>query len=233
MKKYQLIVIITLSLFTQYSSAQIPPPKLLESSYIEVTGTAEKEVIPDEIFINITLAERYINKDKLTIEVQETNLKQVLKNIGIDLKELFVSDVNADYVKIRRRQKDLLTKKDFTLKVNTAAIVGQVFQELDKLDITDAFISKVHHSKMDSLKKDIRIMAVKAARHKADYLLGALGEQTGKVLVVTDSPDPAQPYYPMPRVMAMAKEVTSPAEDELQFQKIKLTASIYVKFAIK
>jgi uncharacterized protein YggE len=86
---------------------------------------------------------------------------------------------------------------------------------------------------MDSLKKDIRIMAVKAARQKADYLLGALGEQTGKVLVVTDSPDPVQPYYPMPRVMAMAQDAVPSADDELQFQKIKLSASIYVKFAIK
>ena len=233
MKSLQLIFSFILLLFINNSNAQIAPTKPFESPYIEVTGTAEKEVVPDEIFINITLAERYVNKEKLTIEVQETNFKQALKNIGIDLKELFVSDVNADYVKIRRRQKDLLTKKDFTLKVNTATIVGQVFQELDKLDITDAFISKVHHSKMDSLKKDIRIMAVKAARQKADYLLGALGEQTGKVLVVTDSPDPSQPFYPMPRVMAMVQDATPPAEDELQFQKIKLTASIYVKFAIK
>lgn len=233
MIRINIILGISLLLFTTFSFAQSTPAKSGETSYIDVTGTAEKEVIPDEIFINITLAERYINKDKLTIEVQEVNLKQALKSIGIDLKDLYVSDINADFVKIRRQKKDVLTKKDYTLKVSNAGTIAKVFAELDKLDITDAYISKVHHSKIDSLKKEVRIMAIKAAKQKADYLLEALGEQTGKVLVVTDSPDPVQPYYPMPRVMTMAQEATPPAADELQFQKIKLSASIYVKFGIK
>jgi uncharacterized protein YggE len=233
MIRINIILGISLLLFTTFSFAQTTPAKSGETSYIDVTGTAEKEVIPDEIFINITLLERYINKEKLTIEVQEVNLKQALKSIGIDLKDLYVSDINADFVKIRRQKKDVLTKKDYTLKVSNAATIAKVFAELDKLDITDAYISKVHHSKIDSLKKEVRIMAIKAAKQKADYLLEALGEQTGKVLVVTDSPDPVQPYYPMPRVMTMAQEAVPPAADELQFQKIKLSASIYVKFAIQ
>ncbi len=40
---------------------------------------------------------------------------------------------------------------------------------------------------MDSLTKETNITAIKAAKAKADYLLGALGEQTGKVIWVNDS----------------------------------------------
>ncbi|MFN5334535.1 MAG: SIMPL domain-containing protein [Bacteroidota bacterium] len=205
------------------------------SSYIEVTGNAEEEVVPDEIFISITLKERYVNKDKITIETQEAQMKNALKSIGVDLKNLYLSDVNSDYVKIRRQKKDMLTKKEYVLKVATATMVGQVFQELDKMDITDGFISKVNHSKIDSLKKEIRIKAIKSAKEKATYLLAALGEQVGKVIVVTDSPDPGtQPYYPMPRVMAMvAADGIPEAKEEIEFQKIKLTSSIFVKFAVK
>jgi uncharacterized protein YggE len=218
-----------------YAFAQSPALPTSPQSYIEITGTAEEEVVPDEIFITITLKERYINKDKITIETQEAQLKNALKSIGIDLKNLYLSDVNSDYVKIRRQKKDMLTKKEYVLKVATASMVGQVFNELDKMDITDGYISKVNHSKLDSLKKEIRIKAIQSAKEKATYLLVALGEQLGKVLVVTDSPDPGtQPYYPMPRVMAMvAADGVPEQKEEIEFQKIKLTSSIFVKFAVK
>ena len=217
------------------SSAQTNQLPFYELPYVEVNGTAELEVIPDEIYVSITLTERYLSKDnKLTIDVQENNLMRALKSVGIDLKDLFLSDINADYVKIRRKNKDVLTKKDYTLKLSKASIVGQVFQELDKIDITDAYVSRVTHSALDSLKKEVRIKAVKAAKYKADYLLNALGEQTGKVLIIRDAQDDTQPYHPMPRVMAMmAADGVPEQKEEIQFQKIKLTSNIYIKFAVK
>jgi len=210
--------------------------------YIEVTGTAEKEVIPDEIYIGIIIRERYVNRVKVTIEEQEEKLKTAVKSLGIDLINLYLSDANADYVKIRWQKKDVLTKKDYTLKVSTATTVGQVFQELEKLEITDAYISKVSHSKIDSLRKEVRIMAIKAAKDKADYLLTAIGEQTGKALIVTENP---QTIYRTEYQAMASRNINSVAsttaglyssvdkDNEIEFQKIKLTSSIYVKFSIK
>jgi len=92
----------------------------------------------------------------VTIEEQEEKLKAAVKSLGIDLTNFYLSDANADCVKIRWQKKDVLTKKDYTLKVSNATSVGQVFQELEKLEITDASISKVSHSKIDSLGKEVR-----------------------------------------------------------------------------
>lgn len=97
----------------------------------------------------------------MTIEEQEAKLKTAIKSLGIDLANLNLSDANADYVKIRWQKKDVLTKKDYTLKVSTATSVGQVFLELQKLEITEAYISKVNHSKMDSLRKEIEFQKIK------------------------------------------------------------------------
>lgn len=235
MKNNSFLLTALMLIMHYFSFSQAPNP--LPGSYIEVTGTAEEEVIPDEIFITITLKERYVNKDKLTIDVQEAQLKNAIRAIGIDLKNLYLSDINADYVKVRRQKKDVLTQKDYVLKVSNATVVGQVFLELDKLDIKDGYISRVHHSRIDSLKKEIKIKAIKAAKEKAVYLLAALGEQPGKVLVVTDTPESTfQPFYATPRAMMM-KADGFPDEQELpaeiQFQKIKLSSNIYVKFAVK
>lgn len=234
--KHCLIIAFLATTFTMYGQTYFP--KSEESPYIEVTGTAEQEVIPDEIYIGITIKERYVNKLKISIEEQEGKLKTALKSLNIDLTNLYLSDANADYVKIKWQKKDVLTKKDYTLKVSNATMVGQVFLELEKLEITEASISKVNHSKIDSLKKDIRIKAIKDAKDKADYLLHAIGEQTGKPLIIREN-EIYQPYRtfatPMmgARASVDAEYYIQAQEEEIQFQKIKLQTSIYVKFSIK
>ena len=215
--------------------------KVEEKGSIEVTGTAEKEVIPDEIYIQITLRERYINKNKIGIEEQEEKLKNAIKSLGLDLKNLFLSDANADYVKIRWKTKDILTKKDYNMKVADAKTLGKVFQELEKIEITDAFIARVNHSKLDSLKKEIKITAIKSAKEKADYLLAAIGEQAGRPMLIQENE--SIPYQPMLRMTTRSAETAvynldasqAKAEEnyEIEFQKIKIATSVFVRFSIK
>lgn len=243
MNKLKHLFTLAFLLTAMLTFGQANTTKTVEQPYIEVTGTAEKEVIPDEIYIGIIIRERYINKIKVTIEEQEDKLKSAVKSLGIDLANLYLSDANADYVKIRWQKKDVLTKKDYILKVSSATTVGKVFQELEKLEITDAFISKVTHSKMDSLRKEVKISAIKAAKDKADYLLTAIGEQTGKPLIITESPQTiyrseinALPTRNVNSIVSTVDGINSgfgDKDNEIQFQKIKLVSSIYVKFSIK
>jgi uncharacterized protein len=224
-------------LFSYSQSATI---KEENTPFIEVTGTAEKEVIPDEIYIAIIIRERYVNKEKISIEAQEEKLKSAIKSLGINLNDLSLSDANADFVKIRWQKKDVLTKKDYTLKVSTATTVGQVFLELEKLQITDAYVSRVDHSKMDSLRKEVKITAIKAAKEKADYLLKAIGEQTGKPLIIKENEVLGGHRSNVRGVVAQHKYGRSDSENlseeddkDIEFQKINIQTSIYVKFTIK
>lgn len=234
---------MVLLLTTILTYGQTNAIKSEEAPYIEVTGSAEKEVIPDEIYIGIIIREKYVNKVKITIEEQEDKLKTAVKSLNIDLTNLYLSDANADYVKVRWQKKDVLTKKDYTLKVSTATTVGQVFLELEKLEITDAFISRVNYSKMDSLRKEVKILSIKAAKDKADYLLSAIGEQTGKPLVIKENE--ILPNRSLSNVNIRGSrsseteyfidgiKVKSEDNNEIQFQKIKIQMSIYAKFSIK
>lgn len=243
MNRIKQLLAMAFLLTTILTFGQTNTPKTEEKPFIEVTGTAEIEVIPDEIYIRIIIRERYVNRTKVTIEEQEEKLKTAVKSIGVDLTNLYLSDANADFVKVSWQKKDVLTKKDYTLKVSTATAIGKVFQELEKLEITDASISKVSHSKIDSLRKEVRIMAIKAAKDKADYLLTAIGEQTGKPLIITESPQtiyreeisriPTRNVDPILTGDVPSSFGDKDKENEIQFKKIKLTSSIYVKFSIK
>jgi uncharacterized protein YggE len=232
-----LLVLISTGLFSQPSGNRID-----EKPFIEVTGIAEQEIVPDEIFVSITLREIFVNREKVTIDAQETRLKEALTSIGISLNNLSLADADADYVRVRWTRKDLLTRKDYILKLNSAMQVGQVFQELDKLEINDANVSRVNHSKIDSLNKAVKIMAIKAAKEKADYLLAAINEKTGQPLIINES---GQKFlHASPGVIntrgARLNEVeyfvdgvkTKGIEKEIQFEKIKIRSEIYVKFLI-
>ena len=232
--------LILIALIISCSAFAQSGPSAEEKPFIEITGRAEQEIVPDEIYINIVIRERYVNKEKVSIEIQEEKLKTALKEIGVDLKNLYLSDANADYVKVKWRTKDVLTKKDYTLKVRDAVTVGQVFQQLDKIEITDAGIKRVNHSKIDSLKKEVRIMAIKAAKTKADYLLAAIGEQTGKPLIIREEDnayiDPAMLNVRGGRASVNSYLVDGNkenGEDEIQFRKLKIQSAVYVKFLIK
>lgn len=235
----------TIFLFTSIIVTAQTTTKIDEQPYIEVVGTADMEIIPDEIYIGIILKEKYVNKVKITIEAQEEKLKTTLASINVDLTNLYLSDANAGFVRIPWRKKDVLTKKDYTLKVSDAETVGKVFQELEKLEIIDAFIQKVDHSEIDSLRKEVKILAIKAGKDKADYLLRAIGEETGKALIVTENSPKTSTLNSvaysatnyefesrLQRELA-ADKLADFSSSDIQFEKIKLSSSIYLKFSIK
>lgn len=215
-----------------------------ETPFIEVVGTAEKEVVPDEIFITITIRDRLEGKEKITIEKQESDLKEALQSIDVSLDNLSFSDANANYIKVKWLTKDVIAKSEYVLKVGDALTVGKVFEKLDELKIVDANISRVSHSKLEELKKEVQVMAIKAAKEKADYLLQAINEETGKAIIVREqSPftgdggdnisirgarSASAVYY------IDGMKMRSPEQDQdIQFEKIKLQAAVYVKFGIK
>ncbi|MBK7029549.1 MAG: SIMPL domain-containing protein [Bacteroidales bacterium] len=172
----------------------VTAPKLMsqtntvkETPYIEVTGTAEKFVVPNEIYISIALKERQEGRENKSIEQQEAQLKQGLSEIGIDLKDLSLSDATSDYVRVKVAKKDVISKSDYLLKVTSASMVGKVFEKLDELKIEEAQIARVSHSEIERFRKEVKIQAIKAAKEKADYLLEAIGEKAGEPLIIQEN----------------------------------------------
>jgi uncharacterized protein YggE len=240
MKSYKsILAILCISFLYSINYGQTKPTE--EIPYIEVNGYAEKEVIPNEIYIGITLRERMENKEKVTIDSQEKQLREALTTLSIPISNLSIADANADYVKVSWQKRDVLTKKEYLLKVGNATTVGKVFQELEKMKIQDGSIDHVSHSAIDSLRTQVRIEAIKAAKEKSDYLLNAIGQKTGKALIVSELENNTLTRSDLARMPARAanKMFSDGAfeslerEPEIEFQKIKLSYSIYTKFTIQ
>ncbi len=215
-----------------------------QQAFIDVTGTAKMEIIPDEIYVAISIKERNEGRINLSVEKQEQSLKEVLIRLGISIDNLALSDANADYIHVKWRKKRAISRTDYRLKVSTADEAVKVFEALDELKIKSARIVKVSHSKIKDYEKEVRINAIKDAKERADYLLNAIGERTGKVMQVYENKamyrSVAQRNFNVRNTYDDAVNLfvdeLSQQDDKfgtIQFQKIKLQASVFVKFGIE
>lgn len=212
-------------------------PQAKETPYIEVVGTGEMEIIPDQIYISFTLKERYEGKTKIEIEAQEKEIKKRLLKLEIDLADLQLADANSDFIKIKRKKTDVIASKDYILKITSTATLAKVFEQLDETNAFNAGIQRVDHSEITKFRKEVKILAIQAAKEKATYLLAGIGETVGKPLFIQEREayDEFQPLMRKNVMVSMAMDA-APAEEvlpELSFQKIKLKYSVFARFAIK
>jgi uncharacterized protein YggE len=204
---------------------------------IEVVGTGEMEIVPDEIYISFTLKERFEGKNKIEIESQEKELKKRLLKLNIDINDLQLSDATSDYIKIKRKKEDVIASKDYILKVQTTSQIAKVFEMLDDIDAFNADIKRVDHSEIEKYKNEVKMLAIKAAKQKATNLLSAIGETIDKPLLIQERETyEEQPF--LRKQMAMANVTMDAASEaapmpEIGFQKIKLKYSVFARFAIK
>lgn len=228
---------LTFILIFTWGFSQVEPNPLLSTPYIEVTGQGEMEVVPNEIFLHFTLKERYDGRNKINIEYLERKLKKQLKANGFDLSKLTLADADADYVTIKRKKKDVLASKDYVMEVNNTKELADVWEILDEIDVSNAYIQRVDHSKMDDFKKEVKIKAIKNAQEKASYLLGAIGQKVGKALFIQERETYPQPYVKTMMVRGMAANKQADAapmkEPEISFKKIKLNYKVFARFAIE
>jgi uncharacterized protein YggE len=176
MSKVILIALAVLS--SLHGKAQAKPILVFDNEipHIEVTGKAERIIVPDEIYLSITIKERESGRDQITIEQQESDVKAALTRLNIPLESLTISDATADYVRVKWNRKDVVSQSEYELKLVEAQQVADVMGQLDSLKIKNAFLSRVSHSEIETMTKEVEIEAIQNAKEKADYLLEAVGE---------------------------------------------------------
>lgn len=233
------LIIATLTVFLFSTSYAQQTGGLLEQPHISVNGTHEMEVMPDEIYVSITIHERVKGKEKITVQEQEKKLKEGFAKAGINLDELSLSSANSNYVKVKWSKKDVLARKSYSLKLATAEQVGQVFKVLDEVDIQSGYIERVDHSDMINLRKQARIEAIKAAQDKANYLLNAIGQRPGKAIQVSEEIPNTITRIPSVAGQANTMQYSAYSYDksyektEIGFKKITIKMSVFVVFLIE
>ena len=204
-----------------------------EENYIQVNGTSEMEIVPNQFYLSITLDEGD-TKGKQAIEVQRKQMIAVLKALGIDTeKQLTMADMSSSYFK---RGTSLSIAK-YQLLLSTTEQVVSVYDKLSEIGISDIDISRVSHTDMEQFKSKCRQDAMKNAKAIATELATAVGQTIGSCIYIYDRNRGITPSYYNDGIMLMrsvAKISAEMAEEPtpVEFKKITINYSVTAKFRL-
>lgn len=227
MKKLMAIALVA---FMGLSSAMAQQVDLRRK--INVSGSAETEVTPDIIYIQISLKEYLNGKKKVEITDLEKQLFTAVQKAGIAKENLTISNLSSwNYATEKKKNPDFLASKQYRLKVNDLNKFDVILEGIDAKGISNTNIESYDYSKIESLKKDLKVKALLAAKEKAKYMVEALGGKLGDVIEIQDGGDNViQPVYRNYMMKsAMAEADSAP---EIDFKKIKLNFTVNVIFLI-
>lgn len=203
-------------------------------SYIQVTGRAEKELTPDEFYLQIVINERD-SKGKISVESQQRDMVAALRKLGVDVeKQLKMANLSSEFFK----KNTSVAMAKYQLQLGSSGEVAKVWQALDDLGISNISILKVTHSQLDKYKQEVRLEAMRNARESAQEMAGAIGQTIGKCFYIYDSNSNVLPVMYDNAVLMRSAKATADAEsaaeeDPLEFKTIKLEYGVQAKFVLE
>ena len=212
----------------------------LDQPYIEVSASADTLVVPDRIYVSITLNEAD-SKNKKSVEEQEKQLETILKKLKINTdKDLSVLGYSSDFKKYFLKGQNILKTKKFSLLVKDAYTLANVLISLEEAGISNTEVEKVEYSKSKELLLELKSEAVKRSRITADKLVKPLNQKAGKALYISDTNYGGIGDYELTTdeifsLQEMDYKKGSASEEflrKLDFQKIKFSTTVYVKYQL-
>jgi uncharacterized protein YggE len=230
--------------FRAISQENIRQDRLREKT-INVSGIAEMEVVPDEIYVLVQLRE-YDKKGggKTDIDAIKNDFIKAALGTGIPETDISVQGYQGWdsnywlYKKNKKKNPDLKASITYQVKLSTTKKMDELVQRLDDEATQNFLISRVSHSKLQEFKRQLKIQAVKAAKEKAIYLAEAIGEKAGEAVTINEPNEiTVHPPYPtMANRMMKAESATMDAgqpEANIDFKKIKLQFEVNAVFSLK
>lgn len=240
MKKTLLSMMLLAGIYGATAQTAETSPK---QKVINVSGMAEMEIVPDEIYVQVTLRE-YAKKGsaKTDIESIRNNFIKAALSVGIPETDISVQGYQGWdgnywwYKKNNKKNPEMMASITYQVKLATTRKMDELVAKLDDEATENFFIAKVSHSKLQEFKKQLKIQAVKAAKEKAAYLSEAIGEKVGEALMINDPNEVGnfpQPMYSNVMMKQANMEGDQAAPANIDFKKMKLQFEVSVTFALK
>ncbi len=239
MKSLSAIILLGFSSLLSFAQTET---KLPLQRTIEVTGSAEMEIEPDEVYLSVNLREYMKDKNtKVYLADIDKEFKKVLADAKIDLKDVSVQGANAyynyDWWKNESRKTDFLAAKTYTIKLPNLEKYNQLMQKMDNKGIENAWLQRTDNSKIEEYRQQVKINALKAAKAKAKLMVESIGSGLGDVVFIREIND-GNMYRPVMLYKSnMAMEDASMsnggADPAIQMEKIKIRYEVEAHFLIK
>lgn len=200
--------------------------------FIEVTGSAEMTIQPDEIELEIILVEYDKNGQKVKLKTVENEFYEILKKNSINTNSLTLNSSEAYYWWYWWSYRDRpYTRKTLNLNLSKETNILKLVEDLNKKWIESIRIASTKNKDIQKYRKEVKIEAVKAAKEKATYLLESVGEQIGNVISIEEIPENNNYWYKNSNLLS--NSIMSPNSTNDNDDAIKNVASIKLRYEIK
>lgn len=212
---------------------------------IEVTGSAEMSIVPDEIELEIILLEYNLNGKKVTLSNIEDDFNKILIKNNIDTKSINLEASNNNWYWWHwwNYRYESYHTKTIHLKLNKETNFLKLVEDLNKKWTQSIRISKTTSKEIQRLRKEVKKEAMRAAKEKATYLLESVDETIGSLLSAEEMPETQNApnfWYNSPNLInnvsnsVMNSNSFSSSDNGIEnVGNIKLRYEIKVKFEIK
>jgi len=154
---------------------------------ITVIGISEMEIEPDLITISMTAKETENVKKESDLVTAEKKLLNFITSLGIDKEDFFIDRFYARELSTLTGTTKFKQSKTYKLVIPKASLLDTIVAKCFEAGMENVFVTKVDHSKMDSLRNDLLAQALYSAKNKAEIIANNIGSPLGKVISVNES----------------------------------------------
>lgn len=179
-------------------SAQAQNFDVTKAPKISVTGTAEIQVVPDEVTFSLG-----VSKTDKNMQTAKAQNDETIKGIIALAKRFNIAptDTKTDYISVREKYECVQPKgetvckntfvgytvsRTIVIKLKDLTKFEDFLSEIVKLGVTEVGSVSFETSQLRKYKDQTRAMAIRAAKEKALALAKEIGQTIGKAVSITE-----------------------------------------------
>ena len=166
-------------------------------------------------------------------------MQKAVLDAGIAKENFTINNISSfNYAFEKKKNPEFLARKQYRIKVTDLTKFNQILSAVEPRGVEYTNIESYDYSKIEALKQELKVKALRAAKDKASYLAAALDDKVGEALEIQEINNE---YYPQPMYRAnttmsmdkgMATAEMAPMP-EIDFKKIKLNYQMRAVFELK
>jgi uncharacterized protein YggE len=207
---------------------------------IDVSVNVNRNITPDEIYVNFTITEKD-NRGKKSVDEQETNAIGALSDLGIDVKScLTIVNLESSLQKQFLKRGNILESREYRLKTSNGAEASRVIETLNNLLISNVELGETRFSAEleKKVKDELLTEAAIKAKENATILAEALNAKVGKVIYINNHYSferVGNSNYRVKSLMAFSAmaDVLQEESIDLDVAKQSISLNVNCKFAIE
>lgn len=198
--------------------------------YIDVTGSAEITVQPDEIELEIVLKEYGGKLSKIALESIEKKFFRILEENNVCLENVAFGNASLYWYHWWYNRRTHYQDKTFKVSLDKNTDFLTLVKALDFQGVHKLNIASTSNKKLQEFHKDLKISAVKAAKEKADYLLQAIDEKIGSVISIIEVPQQVNNFRYRNQIQVMSNVSIKSGSNKNEIANV---ANIKLRYEVK